>query len=397
MANRYAVANGNWSNTATWDGGTLPGVGDVVRPSNHTVTIDQDVTVGSLRTDSSAPATAGGLFLVSGNRTLNADVVVYIDANPFMRVDVGATLTINGDVSTSATGSGSSPNGIVVNGGTVTINGDMQPGTGTGNRCMTIDSGTVTVNGTVHGSSGNDGAYCIRQESGSLTINGDILCPTPVGDAANAAVYSVHGALTWTGGIAQGDGWRSAIQKVGTGPADLNGTFATPVSGLSTPFTWSVASVNVAPFSCKLRIGGTSEIGGLQFVPGPEVAINTAVGFIQEYRSDANWPTSVFDQIPKYLYDRPDTGELPGPADVREGVTFNTGLADTGTLVVPDPAHVRYGIETDDTVGTGVVVAEDVWAVDVDELTTGIGARVRNVSTVETTGEQIAASLDDTA
>lgn len=109
---------------------------------------------------------------------------------------------------------------------------------------------------------------------------------------------------------------------------------------------------------------------------------------------DANWPTSVYDQIPKYLYDRPDTGELPAPADVREGVAYNTGLADVGTLVVPLPEHVAFGVETDDTVGEAVLRAEDVWGAALEDLTTGIGARLKNVSTVESTGAQLAAALD---
>ena len=58
MANRYAVASGNWSNTATWNGGTLPTSADVVRPNNFTVTIDQDITVQELRNDASSPAVA---------------------------------------------------------------------------------------------------------------------------------------------------------------------------------------------------------------------------------------------------------------------------------------------------------------------------------------------------
>lgn len=49
MANRFAIGNGNWSNTATWDGGALPLSNDDIFANNFTVTIDQDITVGSLR------------------------------------------------------------------------------------------------------------------------------------------------------------------------------------------------------------------------------------------------------------------------------------------------------------------------------------------------------------
>jgi len=54
MALRYAVASGNWSNTATWDGGTLPTAADTVFANNFTVTINGTFTV--------VAAAAGGNF-----------------------------------------------------------------------------------------------------------------------------------------------------------------------------------------------------------------------------------------------------------------------------------------------------------------------------------------------
>jgi hypothetical protein len=52
MALRYAVASGNWSNTATWNGGTLPTAVDDVFSNNFTVTIDGTFTVLSIRNTS---------------------------------------------------------------------------------------------------------------------------------------------------------------------------------------------------------------------------------------------------------------------------------------------------------------------------------------------------------
>lgn len=46
MATRFAVASGNWSNTAIWDNGALPVAGDFVYANGNTVTIDQNVNVG---------------------------------------------------------------------------------------------------------------------------------------------------------------------------------------------------------------------------------------------------------------------------------------------------------------------------------------------------------------
>ena len=48
MGLRIAIANGNWSNPATWNGGVIPIAGDIVASNNFTVTVDQDINVDSL-------------------------------------------------------------------------------------------------------------------------------------------------------------------------------------------------------------------------------------------------------------------------------------------------------------------------------------------------------------
>ena len=48
MALRAAIATGNWSNPAIWNGGVLPNPGDVVASNNFTVTIDQNINVDIL-------------------------------------------------------------------------------------------------------------------------------------------------------------------------------------------------------------------------------------------------------------------------------------------------------------------------------------------------------------
>jgi hypothetical protein len=55
MALRVAIANGNWSNPAIWNDGVLPSTGDVVASNNFTVTIDQNINVGSLTNAATAP------------------------------------------------------------------------------------------------------------------------------------------------------------------------------------------------------------------------------------------------------------------------------------------------------------------------------------------------------
>lgn len=49
MANKFAIATGNWDNTAIWNDGVVPTIGDDVWANSFTVTLNQDVNVESLR------------------------------------------------------------------------------------------------------------------------------------------------------------------------------------------------------------------------------------------------------------------------------------------------------------------------------------------------------------
>jgi hypothetical protein len=162
MANRYAIATGNWSNPAIWDGGTLPQAGDVVRPNGFTVTIDQDINVSELTNDASAPAVAGGSFTFGAGRIINANI--------YHRQNQGGTLVsctygsgasvVNGNVLILS--SGNSCVGIQVNGssgGVLTVNGDVyHTGNNTAENCTSIllnsngNGFRLVLNGLVSGS-----------------------------------------------------------------------------------------------------------------------------------------------------------------------------------------------------------------------------------------------------
>lgn len=108
MAVRYAVATGNWSNTATWNGGTLPTSADDIYANGFTVTINGTFTALSIRNTSNASPViaAGGQFIYAngGNLTCTAAQAIYVGVAsvPTLEMTLASpnTATFNGSVLT---------------------------------------------------------------------------------------------------------------------------------------------------------------------------------------------------------------------------------------------------------------------------------------------------------
>jgi hypothetical protein len=91
---------------------------------------------------------------------------------------------------------------------------------------------------------------------------------------------------------------------------------------------------------------------------------------------------------------------FPAASNVRSGVTYGIGGVVSGTCIVPNPAQVAAGTPVDNTVGTlpfqtAAQIAVELWNTSTSGMTTAgsIGQRLANVSTVATTGDQIAAMI----
>ena len=142
MANRYAVASGNWSNTATWDGGTLPTSADIVRPNGFAVTIDQNITVIALRNDASAPAVAGGTFTLTGNYTINISSDIQCFATNLLTYNGTGTAYITGTNAGAAIISSTTTNttSTVTHSGTGTLIVDMVI-----NSCITNETNRFNI------------------------------------------------------------------------------------------------------------------------------------------------------------------------------------------------------------------------------------------------------------
>ena len=93
----------------------------------------------------------------------------------------------------------------------------------------------------------------------------------------------------------------------------------------------------------------------------------------------------------KTLYTSNQLPGVPRQTDVRKGVQYNFGL--TGSLEMPDPSVVKAGVAVDNTTGSAILTAQDMFDVlTQDIVTTGsIGETLDNVSTVQTVAATVSA------
>ena len=412
MAIRYAVADGNWSNTATWDGGTLPAVDDDVFANNFTVTIDGTFTVLTIRnTANTLPliiAGGGFTFANDGNLTCTASNSIFVGstiATLTFDLPSGQSATFNGSVNL-LTNLSNYRSILVQNTGTFNMVGnyDMSNGTTAGRHIIAVIGsaiinivGNITssqtssqtanqtattlivsggnpiinITGNVSGSSVNNflvnyqAIYCIT--STTLNITGNITT-----NSSPTIWFNTTGTLNLVGNATGGTS-HPAVYNIGTGATiDIIGT---TTSGSGYPAIQGLLTTLV------IVRGNVINTDTYNAIYAGRVTIDDNLTFWQ-YKDSTN-------TINRTLYASGVSIGNPNEDDVREGVDYGPSLELTGTLAVPTPDNVRKGVPTDDTVGTADLTAEDFFDA-IATSTNDIAVRLRNVATVETTGDQIA-------
>lgn len=206
MTIRYAVASGNWSSTATWNGGTLPAPGDDVYANGFTVSINQSIDVKSLKrlANSSPTIASGGTFNVTASATLTVTDGLKGDdhaANSSALVNIttaGVTVTINGNLLGGSTGSNRRALTCAVN-ATITINGNVTGGGSAANVPLNLSGGvqTITINGTVTGGDSSN-AISVGTASTLITVVGAVVGGASASHGiAGLATVRLDAALRW--------------------------------------------------------------------------------------------------------------------------------------------------------------------------------------------------------
>lgn len=283
MAERYynsAGASGNWSTTANWDGGVAqPGAGDDVYANGKTVTIDQDVTCLSIRTDAGATAAAGGGFTASAagrNITLTGAGVVPGSTVCLTVTNTTGTVTVAGNVTGSQTTNTTQGVSKSLGAGAVAVVGTVTGGSGTNRHGVQISIGTVTVTGNVTGGSAACSAV-IFAGAATLTVTGAVTGGSAAG--AVGVTCGVAGTVTVIGNVT-GGGNATAYGMTLTGA----GTFV--VTGDLIP---AAANAVNASGAGRLTVNGNFQSVGTGVAPvgagGFVLLVDASAGLTHKYRS----------------------------------------------------------------------------------------------------------------
>jgi len=417
MALRYAVATGNWSNTATWDGGTLPTAADDVFSNNFTVTIDGTFTVLSIRNTLNAVPVivAGGGFRFANGGNLTCTTAT----NSLFGTATGSLYLVTFDLPSgqSATLNASCntvplvTNGRVIlaqNTGTFNLVGNygIQDLFGANNRHTIFINGSTTINivGNITNSQTSlaTPVTTIVANSGNPTIN---ITGNVSGGSTNSltalignAIYSsVTSTINITGNI-----------TTGSCPSIFLATFVTlNVTGNTTGGNSHPAIYNITNPATIDLLGITTSGSGYPAVQGLITTfvkvrgnvVNTdtfAAIYAGRVTIDNNVTSWQFkdstNTIIRTLYTAGVALGNPATTNVRFGTTYGASSELTGTLRVPTAANVLSGVLVDNTTGTLLMTPADFWNYLIASGFTAdsIGDRLQNVATVATTGGQIA-------
>lgn len=372
MAIRFAVANGVWSNTATWNGGTLPTSADDIFANNFTVTVDQDITAITLRNTSNvSPAiTQGGQFVVTGNTgTRNVTLTGTRQSVSFFNSGLWQATSAAILFEVTAT------SGLTLN----LISPAGQPNTNIGFFVSIVGNCTINYSGIMNQNPGFFSQFNVAAgaSNGTLTMVGNPIgngnSPTRIsapgytvniiGNLTNdileiraAATVNVTGnvtggagvPITWnggSGGVVNITGNVTAATTAGINNNSTNQTIvvngnvtaSSTANGILINTVNSLVTVNgnltnvadiTAVYSTRLRISPSSQQAWTFQTSGPNRQIFTANAF--------------------------SGGTVPAASDVRLGVSYAGGSL-SGTCAVPSANSVAFGVPVDNTTGTSLI------------------------------------------
>lgn len=345
MADIRAGASGDFSATATWVGGVVPGLGDIAYSNGFTVTISDARTVQAINNASGGGAVAGGTFsLLNGcNLTCtNANGVVQgatatsIVTTPSLLVGSTASVAANCELLT-ASGFPLNHNG----GGTLNWTGNFSKGN-IGNILFALGgTGILNITGNITSLTSNIRAIDILA-AGTLNITGSM-------NGLMFAATTAGATINLTGFLA----------PTATGAAVINTSTAilthigTAQSSATHPVFGAGSAAQNTRISGPILLGASGNINPVQ-AQSWRWAPTQIPTFMEVVQSDGSAKRSL------YTADNMPAGGHPATGNVRQGTVYGPSNEFIGTLAVPPVSSVANGTPVDNTVGTAILTGANV-------------------------------------
>jgi hypothetical protein len=426
MPLRFAIASGNWSNTATWSGSLIPTASDDVYANGFNITIDQNINVLSISSGTSGSAVNGGSFistndiaitasrasfgvsagtvssalLVTGSHTVYLSGSVRGGAASQIR---GIQIVNNGNLYITGSVTGGTvatlAYGIFNNAGRLEILGDIFGGSNVTAHGVALANGTTVINGNLYASA-NAAPIVTIAGSGSLTVTGSTIITTLAGQATGVYVNSGLGIINILGNIQAYN--VAAIAMLSGCTINITGSLIAGYTGVGISsavastinVTGPVFATNGYPGISSTSTTATVRVSG-PLISSPNGTVAVFSPRIQLISTSTPTYTLETDTFPREVtfYDAAYTSSLPATINVRSGSIYGGSNEFSGSMIIPSASNVRYGVPVDVTTGSATVTPQNIFDYAVSSLTGSntIGARLKNISTVQTTAAVIAA------
>jgi hypothetical protein len=366
---------------------------------------------------------AGGGFILNSGFTVTCTNTTYGLLSSTSQVTLltysgSGISTINASIPISPSNNVSFPTVLFTGSGTLNINGTMkgfssQSGVSNNSRTLILNgSGTVNIVGNIEVSYVHDAPMITTSNNVTVNHTGDIYTVFTSGNNGRAldiglSTWTTTGTITGlnrssisqvniasngrffhVGSIIAGSSGNGVIYNLGF--AQLNSVMNVGINNQVCLRSDSSSAINLCsgPFVCSIYGFMPILCVRMHLIP----SVTSYFEFRDETTNGAVSPGPIAPAArlvqPGYAVD------APAPANVRTGVVYASGTQ-TGTLAMPAAGSVAFGVPVDNTTGTALLSPADVWTAATSAMTTAgsIGERLKNASTVDTTGDQLAALL----
>jgi hypothetical protein len=387
MPNRWPINSGSWSDSAIWSGSIIPTASDDVFLNNQTITLDQNVTVRTIRNSATGSAVVNGRIQIYNDFNITATT-----GYTFNQITAAGVIQNYGTGSITITGPMSFTNSSAIYNysiGTINLIGDVSIGNQGGTVIVNGSNGIINLIGNlslVAGAQANVSGL-VNILNGIINVTGNITGGS--GANNNAAVNSSTGTINITGNITGGTGTTShGISNTSIGIINITGTCIAGTStgaGINSTTAGIINVIGQLQASTTANAISSTSTTATNIFTGPLINSGSRNAIycynVQLYDNvTTSYRIGVSGSTDTITLYSPNQIKVPTQNNVRKGITYGVAGEFTGSMNVPNPQSVSYGVAVDNTTGSAVVTPTDLWNYTSTLLTASnsIGQRLAN-------------------